>query len=352
MTNIVSRASRRSAHYSWLAAGLVIAAVIAVVVATSGTAGAQTSVGLGNATPFGVLAGSTVTSTGATIVNGDLGLSPGTSVTGFPPGTVNGTTYVADGVAAGAQADLTTAYNNAAGQASTGQVGPFLGAGTTLLSGVYTASSSLDVGGRLTLNAQGNPGAVWIFQIGSTLVTDSATSIRLINGAQACNVFWQVGSSATLGTGTSFQGTIMALDSISMTSHDTVQGRALARNDAVTLIDDTITVPTVCTSPSPTPTPTTTTPTPTPTTTTPTPTPTPTTTTPTPSPSPTHTTTTPTPSPSPTRTTTTPTPSPSPTRTTRPPSPSPSPTRRHRRHHHRCQAPRPTPVPTTFPVTG
>ncbi|HUZ24667.1 MAG TPA: ice-binding family protein [Streptosporangiaceae bacterium] len=302
MIDIVPRASRRLAGYAVLAAGLVLATAIAVIIATQSVAGAAVAtVNLGTASPFGVLAGSTVTNTGATIINGDLGVSPGTAITGFPPGIVTGATHRADGVAAGAQADLTTAYNDAAGRSPSGSVGPFIGAGQTMSPGVYNASTSLDLGGALTLNAHGNPDAVWIFQVGSTLVTDSASSVVLTGGAQACNVFWQVGSSATLGTHSSFQGSILALTSITVTTGDTVIGRALARNGAVTLDDDVFTVPS-CANITPSPTPTITTPTPTPTTTTgtPTPTPSPTRTSPRPSPSPTRTS--PRPSPSPTRT--------------------------------------------------
>jgi hypothetical protein len=366
MIDIGRPASRRLAGYSVLAACLIVATAIAVIIATQSIAGAAVAaVNLGTASPFGVLAGSTVTNTGATIIHGDLGVSPGTAVTGFPPGIVTGATHQADGVAAGAQSDLTAAYNDAAGRSPAGSVGPFIGAGQTISPGVYNASTSLHLGGALTLNAHGNPDAVWIFQVGSTLVTGSASSVVLTGGAQACNVFWQVGSSATLGTHSSFQGSILALTSITVTTGDTVVGRALARNGAVTLDDDVFTVP-ACANISPSPTPTTTTPTPTPTITTGTPTPTPTTTTPTPSPSPTTTSpspspsptsprpspsptsprpspspTSPRPSPSPTRTS--PRPSPSPTRTSPRPSPSPSPT---------SPAPSPTPVPTTFPVTG
>jgi hypothetical protein len=360
MVSLGSHASRRIAGYSFLAACLVLGTAIAVIIATQSVAGAAVAtVNLGTAGSFGVLAGSTVTNTGATIVNGDLGVSPGSAITGFPPGIVNGAVHDTDGVAAGAQSDLTTAYNDAAGRSPSGSVGPFIGAGQTLAPGVYNATTSLDVGGALILNAHGDPDAVWIFQVGSTLVTDSASSIRLTGGAQACNVFWQVGSSATLGTHSSFQGSVLALTSITVTTGDTIIGRALARNGAVTLDDDVITVP-ECTSPTPSPSPTRTrtpTPTPSPTITTATPTPSPTRTrTPTPTPSPTRTRT-PTPTPSPTRTRT-PTPTPSPTRT-RTPTPTPSPTRTKptprpspTRPAPTPPAPVPTPIPTTVPITG
>ena len=352
MVNLGNHASRRVAGYSLLGSGLVLGTAIAVIIATQSVAGAAVAtVNLGTATSFGVLAGSTVTNTGATIVNGDLGVSPGSAITGFPPGIVNGAVHDTDGVAAGAQSDLTTAYNDAAGRSPSGSVGPFIGAGQTLAPGVYNATTSLDVGGSLTLDAHGDPDAVWIFQVGSTLVTDSASSINLTDGAQACNVFWQVGSSATLGTNSSFQGSVLALTSITVTTGDTIIGRALARNGAVTLDDDDITVPT-CASPVPTPTPTTTTPTPTPTPTTTTPTPTPTPTLsrgPTPTPSPTRTRG-PGPTPSPTGTRG-PGPSPSPTRT-KTPRPRPSPTRTRPTPRPTPPAPVPTPIPTTIPITG
>jgi Ice-binding-like len=328
MTNIGSRASGRSVGYSWLAAGLALVATIVVVIAMQSAAGAAVApVGLGTAGSFGVLAGSTVTNTGPSVINGDLGVSPGTAVTGFPPGLVNGAEHITDAVAGLGQSDLTTAYNDAAGRTPAAQLGGFIGAGQTLLPGVYKATSSLLVGGALTLNAQGNPDAVFIFQVGSALTTASASTVLLTNGASACNVFWQVTSSATLGTGSAFQGSILALTSITVTTGDTIVGRALARNGAVTLDDDTITTPT-CPAPSPTPTPTPTstmTPTPTPTPTGPTPTPTPTTSTPPPSPAPTPTSSTPAPTPAPTPSGPTPAPSPAPT---------------------------PTPVPSPFPVTG
>src|SRR5512132_1067937 len=218
--------------------GLLLLAV-AVALALAGNARAATAVPLGTAEPFAVLAGSTVTNTGPTVVNGDLGLSPGTAVTGFPPGTVNGSQHVTDAVAAQAQTDLTTAYNNAAAQAPTGTVSADLG-GPRLAPGVYRSASSLGLTGALTLDAQGDANAVFIFQAGSTLTTASASSVNLVNGAQACNVFWQVGSSATLGTASSFRGSILALTSITATTGATVDGRLLARNAAVTLDTNTI----------------------------------------------------------------------------------------------------------------
>jgi hypothetical protein len=226
---------------AWIG-GLVAAGwLAALALPVSGALGAQPPVGLGTADSFAVLAGSTVTNTGPTVINGDLGLAPGTAVPGFPPGLVNGTIHVADAVAVQAKTDLVTAYNDAAGRLPALAIPADLG-GLTLTAGVYKRASSLGLTGALTLDAQGNPNAVFVFQAGSTLITDSASEVNLINGAQPCNVFWQVGSSATLGTTTSFAGNILALASISMNNGVTLQGRAFARNGAVTLINDTINI--------------------------------------------------------------------------------------------------------------
>ena len=200
---------------------------------------AQAPVGLGTAGNFGVLAGSTVTNTGPTTINGDLGVNPGAAITGFPPGHVNGTIHAADAVALQAQSDLTTAYNDAAGRTPAATVSGDL-AGRTLVGGVYKSASSLGLTGTLTLDAQGDPNSVFIFQAGSTLITASGSRVNLINGAQSCNVYWQVGSSATLGTGSVFAGNILALTSVTINDGVTVTGRALARNGAVTMINDTI----------------------------------------------------------------------------------------------------------------
>jgi type VI secretion system secreted protein VgrG len=396
MTDIDNRVRRRRVGYLSVAACSVTAGAIALFAVTQPAGAAVAPVGLGTARSFAVLAGSTVTNTGPSQISGDLGVSPGSAVTGFPPGIVtSGTIHIADGVAGGAQADLTTAYNDAAGRVKTASAGSFIGAGQSLSPGVYQASSSLEVGGALILNAHNDPNAVFIFQApASTLTTDTGTHIFLTNGAQACNVFWQVGSSATLNTGTTFQGTILALTSISVLSGDTIYGRALARNGAVTLINDTIIAPGCRTTPPPTPTPTATTPTPTPTATTPTPTPThtrpiPTPTHTTPTPTPTHTRPLPTPTrtgpiPTPTRTRPTPVPTrtrpfptptgtrpfptltPTPTRTRPAPtptathprpaptstSPKPAPTSTKPAPTGSGSAPVPTPVNTTLPVTG
>ena len=227
------RPSRLAAVAILLAASLLLAAPLAL--------SAQAPVGLGTAGNFAVLAGSTVTNTGPSVISGSVGLAPGSAVIGFPPGIVlAGTTEVANGVALQAKNDLVTAYNDAAGRSSTATVSGDL-AGRTLKPGVYTSASSLGLSGQLTLDAQGNPSAVFIFQAGSSLIVGSGSQVNLIGGAQACNVYWQVGSSATIGTASAFVGNIMALTSITMTTAATLQGSALARNGAVTLDTNTIT---------------------------------------------------------------------------------------------------------------
>ena len=200
---------------------------------------AQTAPPLGQAGGFAVLGASAVTNTGPTVVTGDLGIWPNTvsSITGFPPGIVIGATHAGDAVAQQAQTDVTAAYNDLAGQAcDTGNVltGIDLG-GLTLTPGVYCFSTSAQLTGTLTLDAQGNSGAVFVFQIGSTLTTASGSRVLLTNGGSACNVFWQVGSSATLGTTTAFAGNILALASITLNTGAVAPGRALARTGAVTL---------------------------------------------------------------------------------------------------------------------
>lgn len=211
---------------------------------TSSSACSQSGVALGSAASFAVLAGSTVTNTGATTVTGDLGVSPGTAVTGFPPGTVSGAIHAGDPTAADAIADLTIAYNDAAGRTLcpitvAGNLG-----GLTLGPGLYKSTSSLEISsGDLTLNAEGDSKAVFIFQMASTLTTTSGRQVILAGGAQASNIFWQVGSSATLGTNSVFVGTIMADQSITLNTGAMLDGRALARIAAVTLDTNAVTRP-------------------------------------------------------------------------------------------------------------
>ena len=205
-------------------------------VSFSGCLRAQSAVNLGSDVTYTVLAGSTVTNTGPTVIFGNLGVSPGTAVTGFPPGAVTGggALHEADGSAGQAQTDLTTAYFSAERQPATATVSGDLG-GRTLTSGVYKSTSSLGITGTLTLSGPG----FFIFQIGSTLTTASGSQVVLIGGARAANIFWQVGSSATLGTTSTFAGTILAQASITLTTGAVLDGRALARSGAVTLDHNT-----------------------------------------------------------------------------------------------------------------
>jgi hypothetical protein len=243
--NHAVRATLVAAMAATLAIGMLAAGQTAF-------AAGPTSVGLGTAATFAVLAGTpAVTNTGPSHITGNLGISPAAAVTGFPPGTISGATHAADAVAVQAKSDLVAAYNDAAGRPSTA-THTTLG-GLTLVAGVYNAGgATLDLTGTLTLDGKSDPNAVWIFQATSDLVTASSSTVRVINGGKACNVFWQVTSSATLGSGSTFIGTIMALTSITMASGVTVDGRALARNGEVTLINDTITRST-CSAPTPTP---------------------------------------------------------------------------------------------------
>jgi Ice-binding-like len=235
-------------------AGLFVA--LLVTSASASTAQAA-SVAFGTADSFAVLAGQSVTNTGPSVISGDLGVSPGAAVTGFPPGSVTaGSVHRADAVALQAQRDLTTAYNDAAGRSSTATISGDL-AGRTLTPGVYTSASSLGLSGALTLDARGDPNAVFVFQASSTLTVASASRVLLIGAAQACNVVWQVGSSASIGSSSTFAGNVLALTSISLTTGATLNGRALARNGQVSLDTNTITK-TACATPPSTPPPTTT----------------------------------------------------------------------------------------------
>jgi len=204
-------------------------------------ASAQVAPTLGSAQSYAVLAGSTVTNVGATIVTGDVGVSPGAAVTGFPPGVVvNGTIHGADASAGSAQGGLTAAFNNLGSQACTQDLtGQDLG-GLTLTPGVYCFSSSAQLTGTLTLDAQGDASAVFIFKMGSTLTTASGSAVVMINSGAPCNVFWRVGSSATLGSATAFSGNILAQESITLITGASVTGRTLARTGAVTLGTNTV----------------------------------------------------------------------------------------------------------------
>ena len=199
---------------------------------------------LGGLGTFEILAGSTVTSTGASTVTGDLGVSPGIAITGFPPAILNGTLHIADPTAALAQLALTTAYNDAAGRS----VGAIMVAGNlgglTLAPGVYKSTSSLEISsGDLTLDARGDANAVFIFEMASTLVTTTGRKVILTGGAQAANIIWQVGSSATLGVSSVFKGNILAMASITVNTGASVEGRLLARTGAVTLDTNVAIIP-------------------------------------------------------------------------------------------------------------
>jgi hypothetical protein len=226
-----------------------------VILITSGlgtpcTSSAQAGLNLGTAAKFVVLAGAAVTSTGNTEVTGDLGVWAGTSVTGFQgivpggPGIVHGNIHAGDAAAQTAQGDLTTAYNDAAGRtlAPVDVSNADLG-GLTLAPGLYKSTGTLALTGTVTLDAQGDVNGVWIFQVASSLNTATGSQVILSGGAKASNVFWQVGSSATLGTTTVFKGTIMANQSISLANGATLDGRALARIASVTMDSNTITIP-------------------------------------------------------------------------------------------------------------
>ena len=221
--------------------GLVLA--IAVMFARHAAAALPTPVDLGSAADFAVLAGAGITVASASTITGDMGSFPTASITGFEYVTLNGTNHAGDAVTQSAKGGLILAYDDAAGRSPTTVYGAQELGGLTLTSGVYHGSSSFGITGTLTLDGGGDPNAVWIFQVGSTLITASDSAISLIGGAQAGNVFWQVGSSATLGTGTHFAGNILALDSITLNTGATVNGRVLARNAAVTLDDNIIVIP-------------------------------------------------------------------------------------------------------------
>ena len=220
-----------------IVAMVAIAFVIAIGAMTGRTASAATNtVALATAATYSVLAGQSVTNTGPTTTDNKVGVSPGTSVTGFPPGLAGGMIHAADGDAGQAQSDLGIAYNDAAGRTPFLTVSGDLG-GQSLVSGVYRGGG-LGLTGVLTLDGQNDPASVWIFQAASGLTTASGSYVSFVNGASPCNVFWQIGSSAALGTGSTFVGTIMALTSITLGDSVTVYGRALARNGDVTLIND------------------------------------------------------------------------------------------------------------------
>jgi hypothetical protein len=247
----------RGANRRWR--GVLVAAAMATVLPTVVGSPAEAeivpAVPMGTAADYSVLGGSTVTNTGASLAVQNLGVSPGSSVTGFPPGVVSpGTIHPADAPALVAQNDLTIAYNNAALRTPSPVTTPTpvdLG-GLTLVGGVYNSGGAVQLTGNLTLDGANDPHSVFIFQSASTLTTASNATVTLVNGAQECNVFWQVGSSATLGTGTAFAGNILALASVTLTTGVDLNGRALARSGAVTMDTNQIDAPTCVIPPPPT----------------------------------------------------------------------------------------------------
>lgn len=250
-----SCATARPLRLTGATVGLIALPLIGLMVAVASSAlAAVTFVNLGTASSFAVLAGSGITNTGPTLIGGDIGTFPTTTISGAGSMTVTGTNHGGDGVTQGAKSDLSTAYTNAAGQTPASPIVADLG-GTTLNSGVYRSASTIGLTGTLTLDAQGDPNAVFVFQAGSTLTTASASTVSLVNGAQACNVFWQVSSSATLGTSSTFRGNVLAQTSITVTTGATLVGRILANNGAVSLDTNSITAP-ICAAAPPTPTPT------------------------------------------------------------------------------------------------
>jgi hypothetical protein len=241
--------SNRSDFWRGRLAGIALAVVVAFALPAASQAA---SVDLATAGPFVVLGGTTVTNTGPSVLNGDLGVSPGTELEGFElPAVVNGAKHATDEVAAKAQLDLTNAYDVAAGL----PVLPQNDLSDTNLGerklgpGVYRYNAAALLTGALTLDGEGDPDAEFVFKIGSQLTTESASSVLLVNGASPCNVYWQVGSSADLGSTTAFQGNLMALTSISLKKGATVLGRMLARNGQVSLIDNVLTRPSCPTTP-------------------------------------------------------------------------------------------------------
>ncbi|MEU7422078.1 ice-binding family protein [Streptomyces sp. NPDC040750] len=237
----IPQAARRRSLSGLLASALATTVAAAMVALTPTQALAiATPVPLATAASFSVLAGQGVTNTGPSLISHDLGTSPNPAISGFPPGQVLGAVHAADAVALQAKSDLVTAYNNAAGQATDFALPAGITTGTTLIPGVYTATAGVGLTGDLILDAGGNPNAVWVFQVPEALTTASSSRVLLTNGASACNVYWQIGSSATLGTNSTFVGTIMALTSISVTTGTNIEGRALARNGSVTLDNNRI----------------------------------------------------------------------------------------------------------------
>jgi len=223
-----------------------LALMLVVPLASPAATAAVSAVNLGTTSGFAVLAGSGITVAGAvnsTVITGDIGTYPTLSITGLGNVVLNGVNHAGDGVTQLAKTDLTTAYNDAAGRPYDSNYADAYVLMGNLSAGVYNGTGSFNITGDLTLDAHGDPSAVWIFQTATTLITASSSRIILINGAKAENIFWQVGSSATLGTNSSFSGNILAYTSITLTTGASVDGRALASHGEVTMDYNTINVP-------------------------------------------------------------------------------------------------------------
>lgn len=247
----------KKSHLAVLSSIGTVAVIAGAVLIPSLTSAANPTVRQGSTSTYAVLAATTVTNTGPTTISGtaggDIGLSPGTSYTGSGSVTTNGVAHIADAAAVIAQADLTTAFGDLAVPTPTTLAAPDL-AGQTLVPGTYTTTpGTFSNSGTLTLNAGGDASAVFIFQAASTVITSTSSSMVLTGGAQACNVFWRVGSSATIGTGSTFVGHVYADISITANTGATIYGNLLARTGAVTL-DNTTIVNNSCVTPTPTPT--------------------------------------------------------------------------------------------------
>ena len=257
MANKLSRLNFKQTKVIVPVIATAVVAIVALIIPAISNA-AQPTVNLGSTSNFAVLAGSGITNTGPTTVSGtaggDMGSDPTPAFTGDTLVTTTGTKYTApSAVVTAAKTALITAYDDAAGRTPATTVTADLG-GQTLVGGVYNAAAAMALTGTLTLDGQNNPDAVWIFQAGSTLTTASSSVVQLINGAQPCHVFWQVGSSATFGTSSDFTGHVLALTSITATTGASFKGQLLARNGAVTLDTNTITNDVCATAVTPTPT--------------------------------------------------------------------------------------------------
>lgn len=219
--------------------------IVGITVDETGDPVAPAVVPLGTAGTYAVLAGSTITNTSATTqVNGDVGVSPGSQVNGLLPSQVNGTIHAGNAAAAQAKLDLTTAFNDAKSRATNAQTLPGNLAGLTFTPGLYSNSTSVLIdGGDVTLDAQGDANAAFIFQMGSTITTGPGSQVILTGGAKAANVYWQVGSSATLDTGSTFKGNILAQESITAKTNAVIEGRLLTQTGAVTMDANTVTRP-------------------------------------------------------------------------------------------------------------